>query len=130
MRNVAPQRLNDPSTQAALSQLTTVTTDFRALTTGTDDGVITRFVQDQLEIIFWLRPAQAPGMIFGCLIAAENLRDAQALVVVAGDADKIGALLSRFGEVKVVDPVRNFERVRTIPRNPDAPRELPREAGE
>ncbi|MEJ7728704.1 MAG: pitrilysin family protein [Polyangiaceae bacterium] len=62
--------------------------------------------------------------------AAENLRDAQALVVVAGDADRIGPLLSRFGEVKVVDPVRNFERVRSIPRNPDAPRELPREAGE
>jgi len=75
VRNVAPQRLADDSTQAALSQLMTVTTDFRALTTGTDEGVITRYVQDQLEIIFWLRPAQAPDMIFGCLIAADSLRD-------------------------------------------------------
>jgi zinc protease len=62
--------------------------------------------------------------------AAAHLRHTQALVVVAGDADQIGPLLSRFGEVKVVDPVRNFERVRTIPKNPDAPRELPREGGE
>ncbi len=74
-RNVSPQRLPDDSSQLAVSQLVTATTDFRALTAETDEGVVTRFVQDQLEIIFWLRPAQAPGMIFGCLIAAKDLRE-------------------------------------------------------
>jgi zinc protease len=39
-------------------------------------------------------------------------------------------MLSRFGEVKVVDPTKNFERIRTIPKNPEAPLEMPREAGE
>ena len=38
-------------------------------------GVVTRFVQDQLDIIFWLRPAQAPEFVFGCLIEADDLRD-------------------------------------------------------
>ncbi len=74
-RNVSPQRLPDDSSQLAVSQLMTATTDFRALTAETDEGVVTRFVQDQLEIIFWLRPAQAPGMIFGCLIAAKDLSE-------------------------------------------------------
>jgi signal transduction histidine kinase/uncharacterized protein (DUF2267 family) len=75
MRNVAPQRLFNDNNAVAFSQLTAATADFRELTTGTDEGVITRFVQDQLEIIFWLRPAQAPEMLFGCLIESENLRD-------------------------------------------------------
>lgn len=75
LRNVAPQRLFDESNRSAWSQLTAATTGFRELTTGTDEGVITRFVQDHLEIIFWLRPAQTPEMLFGCLIEAENLRD-------------------------------------------------------
>jgi signal transduction histidine kinase len=32
-------------------------------------------VQDKLDIIFWVRPAQAPEMIFGCLVEAGSLRD-------------------------------------------------------
>lgn len=75
LRNVAPQRVLDDTNAVALSQLTAATADFRELTSGTTEGVITRFVQDKLEILFWLRPAQAPEMVFGCLIHAEDLRD-------------------------------------------------------
>jgi signal transduction histidine kinase len=75
MRNVAPQRMAEENQQAAVSQLTTTTADFLALTAGTNEGVVTRFVQDQLNIIFWLRPAQAPNLLFGCLIKADDLRD-------------------------------------------------------
>jgi zinc protease len=45
------------------------------------------------------------------------------VVVAAGDAQAIGGMLSHFGEVKVVDPTRGFERVRTIPMNGEAPLE-------
>ncbi|HSI13106.1 MAG TPA: HAMP domain-containing sensor histidine kinase [Chthoniobacter sp.] len=75
MRNVAPQRMAEENQQAAVSQLTTTTADFRALTEGSNEGVITRFVQDKLNIIFWLRPAQAPNLVFGCLIEVDDLRD-------------------------------------------------------
>ncbi|MEP6670789.1 MAG: HAMP domain-containing sensor histidine kinase [Chthoniobacter sp.] len=75
LRNVAPQRLLEDNKQAAISQLTTTTTDFRALTTESNEGVVTRFVENQLNIIFWLRPAQAPNLLFGCLIEAGDLRD-------------------------------------------------------
>ncbi|MDR3403153.1 MAG: HAMP domain-containing sensor histidine kinase [Chthoniobacter sp.] len=87
MRNVAPQRLLEDNRQAAISQLTTTTTDFRALTAGTNEGVVTRFVQDQLNIIFWLRPAQAPDLLFGCLIEADDLRDLWPEVLPVTEAD-------------------------------------------
>jgi len=86
LRNVAPQRLLEDNRQAAISQLTTTTTDFRALTADTNEGVVTRFVQDQLNIIFWLRPAQAPNLLFGCLIEADDLRDLWPEVLPANEA--------------------------------------------
>jgi len=73
-RNVAPQQAF-ANNGVVLSQLTPATADFKALTSDANEGVITRFVQDQLDIIFWIRPAQAPDMIFGCLIESDNLRD-------------------------------------------------------
>jgi predicted Zn-dependent peptidase len=62
--------------------------------------------------------------------AGEHVRTGHAVVVVAGDADRVGTMLSRFGEVKVVDPAKGFERIRSIPHAPSAPLEVPREAGE
>jgi signal transduction histidine kinase len=75
VRNVAPQRLADRDNNAVLSEITPSTADFRTLTAGANEGVITRFVQDQLDILFWVRPAQDPDMIFGCLIESDNLSD-------------------------------------------------------
>ena len=48
---------------------------------------------------------------------------------VAGDAAVIGPMLSHFGEVKVVDPTRDFARERTIPMDANAPLEVPRQQG-
>jgi len=74
MRNVAPQRVLKEN-QPALSQLVPATADFKALTSDHPEGVVTRFMQDRLEILFWLRPPEAPGMIFGCLVRVDALTD-------------------------------------------------------
>ncbi|MEY2501504.1 MAG: two-component system, OmpR family, phosphate regulon sensor histidine kinase PhoR [Verrucomicrobiota bacterium] len=74
MRNVAPQR-ELKENAPAVSQLVPATADFRALTSDHPEGVVTRFMQDRLEIVFWLRPPEAPGMIFGCLMNVEALSD-------------------------------------------------------
>ena len=63
-RNVAPQRVLKENAPA-VSQLMPATADFRALTSDHPEGVVTRFMQDRLEILFWLRPWEAAGMIFG-----------------------------------------------------------------
>jgi len=46
---------------------------------------------------------------------AEFVRQGHMIVVVAGDAASIGPALQKFGEVKVVDPTKNFARIRTLP---------------
>ena len=61
--------------------------------------------------------------------ASDRLRAGHEVVVVAGDAAVIGPMLSHFGEVKVVDPTRDFARVRSIPMDASAPLEAPRQEG-
>ena len=60
----------------------------------------------------------------------EHVREGHAVISVAGDAEKIAPVLSHFGDVIVFNPEKEFERVRTIPANPQAPIELDREAGQ
>jgi signal transduction histidine kinase len=74
LRNVAPQRVQQENAPA-VSQLVPATADFKALTSDHPEGVVTRFMQDRLEILFWLRPPEAPGMIFGCLLNVDGLTD-------------------------------------------------------
>jgi signal transduction histidine kinase len=74
MRNVAPQR-ELKENAPAVSQVMPATADFKALTSDHPEGVVTRFMQDRLEIVFWLRPPESPGMIFGCLMNADALND-------------------------------------------------------
>lgn len=74
LRNVAPQRVQQENAPA-VSLLVPATADFKALTSDHPEGVVTRFMQDRLEILFWLRPPEAPGMIFGCLLNVDGLTD-------------------------------------------------------
>lgn len=52
-----------------------------------------------------------------------------AVVVVAGDADRLATPLSHFGEVHVIDPQKEFKEVRVVPHDPNAKIELEREEG-
>jgi predicted Zn-dependent peptidase len=61
---------------------------------------------------------------------AEHVRDGHAVIAVAGDAERIGPVLSHFGDVVIYNPEKEFERVRSIAANPQAPIELDREAGQ
>ena len=48
----------------------------------------------------------------------------RALIVVAGDADLIAAPLTHFGDVTVVDPTKEFQTLKTLPKNESAPLEI------
>jgi len=74
LRNVAPQRSLEENRQA-VSQLMPETAEFRTLTAGASEGVVTRFVEDRLQILFWQRAPEAPGLIFGCMLQPEALRE-------------------------------------------------------
>jgi signal transduction histidine kinase len=71
-RMVEPQQ-QTRSAAANWSAILPATADFRALTANNEEGMLARFVQDKLDLIFWLRPPEAPEMVFGCLIEAADL---------------------------------------------------------
>lgn len=76
LRNVQPQQqAYDIKDRTAWSNLSPETAEFRALSSQSDEGILSRFVQDRLTVIFWMRPPQAPDYIFGCAIDAANLGD-------------------------------------------------------
>lgn len=54
---------------------------------------------------------------------APHVRAAKVALVVSGDAKIVGPMLTRFGEVKVVDPAAGFVQKETLAKNPDAPLE-------
>jgi predicted Zn-dependent peptidase len=61
---------------------------------------------------------------------SEHVREGHMVVAVSGDAERIGPMLSHFGDVVVFNPEKEFEKVRTIPANPAAAIELERQAGQ
>jgi predicted Zn-dependent peptidase len=61
--------------------------------------------------------------------ASDHLKAGHEIIVVAGDASVIGPMLSHYGEVKVVDPTKDFARIRSIPMDASAPLEVPRQEG-
>ena len=73
-RQVEPQQLlGAPSN--ALSMVMPATAEFRTITEESDDGIVSRFVQNKLDLIFWLRPPEAPEMVFGCLVEAADFSE-------------------------------------------------------
>lgn len=107
LRNVAPQQQLETDKIGAVSQLSWSSAQFRELTASADEGFVTRFVQDRLNLIFWLRPPQANGFVFGCMIEASSLRS---LLPAAfpGDRERsrefVLALLDEKAKPVVTDP--------------------------
>ncbi len=73
-RQVEPQQMLGQQS-AAVSSIIPETAEFRSLTEEGDEGLVARFVQDKLNLIFWVRPPEAPEMIFGCLVEAAHFPD-------------------------------------------------------
>jgi signal transduction histidine kinase len=81
LRNVQPLQSYVQTDKPAWSAIAPETTEFRMLCQGLEEGIVTRFVQDKLALIFWLRPAQAPNLLFGCVVDAGDLRELWAKIM-------------------------------------------------
>ena len=73
-RQVEPQQVLGAQ-GPALSTVMPEEAEFRSLTEEGDDGLVARFVQDKLNLIFWVRPPEAPEMVFGCLVEAGHFSE-------------------------------------------------------
>lgn len=84
LRNVTPMR------QQWASQLQCTTGNFCQLTGAAGEGVINRFVQDRLEMIFWVRAQHSPGYLFGCLVHADDFQELWASALPGGERASSG----------------------------------------
>jgi len=73
LRAVNPQNQNSVAPALPVSQLYFATSRFRQLVADGHDGVLARFVEDDLVVVFWVRPASLDQTILGAQIKASAL---------------------------------------------------------
>ena len=74
-RKVAPQNVQQNAPNQPVSQLTVETSRFSKLVSDGHEGVLARFVQDELQILFWVRPDRDRDLVFGAQVDPKDLRD-------------------------------------------------------
>ena len=77
----AQSRVVNPQTQAQspppdnnLSKITPAEAEFRQLIGDNTDGMVARFLQNELKLMFWHRLANNPNLIFGTQVNLNQLR--------------------------------------------------------
>ncbi len=72
-RSVIPQNQAAAAPALPVSQLYYATSRFRQLVSGGHDGILARYVEDELVVIFWVRPAGVDQYILGAQMKATDL---------------------------------------------------------
>lgn len=76
LRKVVPQNtVPVVEQQAPPSKLKGASQNFAEAVAEARDGVLTRFVQNRLEILVWCRPSRSPNLIFGATLRPDDLSD-------------------------------------------------------
>jgi signal transduction histidine kinase len=74
-RNIRPQKhASDPHT-AASSKVALERSDFQTAVGGDANGVLSRFVQNNLQILFWTRPDPSENWLFGLMLGTAELNE-------------------------------------------------------
>ncbi len=74
-RQVVPQKMTAAVEQPAASRLVPEFSDFQTATSKGTEGLLARFVRNEVELIFWTRPPGAGGTVFGIGIPAAQLAE-------------------------------------------------------
>ncbi len=76
LRSVMPQKLKAAEPMSnPVSQLNVATSRFAQIVRQDYQGILARYVQDELEIFFWMRPASRPDLVFAARLKPEDLKD-------------------------------------------------------
>jgi len=73
VRRLQPQNIQQK--EPALSSLRPDTIDFSQLISEEKGGIASRFVSNNLEILFWTRPDRSPGLVFGAMMNLNRFQD-------------------------------------------------------
>jgi signal transduction histidine kinase len=71
-RTISPQK-NEAAAQAVPSKLAPAISDFQTAVQGAAQGILARFVQDDLQVLFWTRPDPNADWLFGLMLGPEQL---------------------------------------------------------
>ncbi len=104
-RAVSPTK--EPAPDAAASKLAPESAAFRQIASQGESGTVARFLQDELNLLFWYRPPLDRPLVFGAKISLGRLVDKvrDALVLDSPLKNEIGvALLNAAGQPMAVSP--------------------------
>ena len=73
-RTVAPQQLAAPAPADTIpSRVTPLVSSFRQVTGDARDGIVARFVDDELTLFFWARPESGDDLVFGLAVPVTQI---------------------------------------------------------
>jgi signal transduction histidine kinase len=82
-RRILPQNYEEPGQQQAsvqqalnpISKVTVAEAEFRQLIGDATEGLMSRFLQDQLNVMAWYRPPRDPQLVFGALLDLRRISE-------------------------------------------------------
>ena len=119
-RNVAPQNIvqNKQGDMLKLaSNLNVATSRFSELVAKDKSGILSRFVNDRLEILFWVRPANRPDLVFGARILPEDIRDVVAQVL-SGEGVEPGVVVTAILDDRTKPFIKSDASFNSVWENP------------
>ncbi|GAT32903.1 histidine kinase-, DNA gyrase B-, and HSP90-like ATPase [Terrimicrobium sacchariphilum] len=74
-RNISPQKGYESSDAAASSRIAPELSNFQTAIAGAPQGIMARFVQDELQVLFWTKPEARSEWVFGVMLTARQLQE-------------------------------------------------------
>jgi signal transduction histidine kinase len=74
-RNIVPQKKASETHVPVSSKVALELSDFQTAVGDDANGVLSRFVQDELQILFWTRPDPGENWLFGLMFGAAELNE-------------------------------------------------------
>ena len=95
-RSIEPQYRQAESQAALPSKLAPEFSNFQTAVRGAAQGILARFVEDRLQVLFWTRPDPKSDWLFGLMLAPDDLGQIprEALATVDPDPDVRLAILN------------------------------------
>jgi len=74
-RNISPQRGYDDTELAASSKIAPELSNFQTAIAGAPQGIMARFVQDELQVLFWTKPEARSEWLFGVMLTPRQMQE-------------------------------------------------------
>lgn len=74
-RNISPQKGYESADAQASSKLAPELSNFQSAIAGAPQGIMARFVQDELQVLFWTKPEARSEWVFGVMLTPRQMQE-------------------------------------------------------